>query len=304
MRTLNVLVLAEFDNRLFKRLKASEVTVHRHLTEDSNDAEVLIVRSKTKVNQDLVERLPHLKCVITATHGKDHIDEEYLLAEGIDLYTVPVQFHDVAQGVIAYILAFSTNLVEANRFMKNCEWRKRELIGFRIQAKTLGIIGYGRIGREVGRLASQLGMNVVIYDPFIQPLTLHNIAISRSLEELLAVSDFVTIHVPLTNRTRDMIGDRELRLMKTNAYLINTARGGIVDEEALLSVLNEGRLSGVGLDVFEFQHPWYNEVSKELVEHNRVIATPHSIGQTREALLEKGETIIAIIKQYMVSTTR
>jgi D-3-phosphoglycerate dehydrogenase len=302
MRILNVLVLADFDNQLFRQLEALGANIHRHLAEDLSEIEVLIVRSKTQVNQSLVEHMPLLKCVITATHGKDHIDEEYLLAKEIDLYTVPVQFHDVAQGVIAYILAFSTNLVEANRYMKQFEWKKKELIGFRIQAKSLGIIGYGRIGREVARLASQLGMAVVIYDPFIIPQTFHNITMARTLQELLDISDIVTIHVPLTDETRDMLGEHELRLMKPNAYLINTARGGIVNEEALLNILNEGRLRGVGLDVFQFQHPWYNEVSTELVKHSRVIATPHSVGQTREALLEKGETIIAIIRRYLKRT--
>jgi len=258
-----------------------------------DDVTILVVRSKTKVNEELVKRMRNLKCVITATHGIDHVDVNCLEEKGIKFYNIPVQSYDVAQGVMAYILAHSTNLVEGDRSMKRGEWKKKELRGCRIRGKTLGIIGYGRIGKEVAKMASALKMNVVVYDPY----TSDDSAVT--LDELLETSDFITIHVPLTNETKHMIGKNEISKMKDGAYLINTSRGGVIDEEALSDALREGKLSGVALDVYEQQPPFENELSNSLIKDKRVLATPHSIGQTSEAVEEKGEGVIKIIKNHV-----
>ena len=254
-----------------------------------------MVRSKTKVDRELVDRMPNLKCVISATHGTDHVYVDYLREKGVEFYNVPVQSYDVSQGVMAYILAQSTNLVEGDRSMKRGEWRKKELRGFRIKDKTLGIIGYGRIGREVAKMASALEMNVVVYDPYVKNINENAVA----LGELLEISDFITIHVPLNEETKGMIGKNEIRKMKDGAYLINTARGGIVDERALLEALHEGKLSGAALDVYIHQPPFKNEVSSKLAKDKKVIAAPHSIGQTMEAIEEKGGGVIKAIKDYV-----
>jgi D-3-phosphoglycerate dehydrogenase len=143
-------------------------------------------------------------------------------------------------------------------------------------------------------MASALGMNVVAYDPYVK-----NSEIAVTLDTLLETSDFITIHVPLTEETKSMIGKDEISKMKDGAYLINTARGGIVDERALLDALQEGKLSGAALDVYEHQQPFENEVSNKLIRDEKVIATPHSIGQTAEAVEEKGEGVIKIIKNFI-----
>jgi len=290
MRKYGVLILAKFQKEFYDRLGDDGFRIYHEIPNPPEMIDILVVRSKTMVNRDLVRRLPNLQCVITATHGKDHVDECCLLERGIQFYTTPVQSEDVAQGVMGYIFAHATRLVEGDRSMKQSQWNKNKLIGVRIQGKTLGTIGYGTIGKYVEKLAQALKMKVRIYDPYVKETTV-------SLPQLLEASDYITIHVPLNEETRYMIGEREISQMKDGAYLINTARGEIIDEQALLKALKEGKLSGAGLDVYEQQPPFKNNITKQLIEHPKVIATPHSIGQTIEALQEKGESVIKIIKR-------
>jgi len=292
-----VLVADNYGKKFYDELvRYGEVVKATDIDDDVklDDVTILVVRSKTKVNEELVGRMRNLKCVITATHGIDHVDVDYLKEKGIKFYNIPVQSYDVAQGVMAYILAHSTNLVEGDRSMKCGEWKKKELKGCRIRGKTLGIIGYGRIGNEVAKMASALEMNVVVYDPYVKSNEL-----AVTLNELLETSDFITIHIPLTEETKHMIGKNEISKMKDGAYLINTSRGGVIDERALLDALHERKLSGVALDVYEHQPPFENELSNSLIKDKKVTATPHSIGQTIEAIEEKGEGVIKIIKDHI-----
>jgi D-3-phosphoglycerate dehydrogenase len=292
-----IFVADDYSKDFFDELaKYGEVARASDIYDDSqlDDVTILVVRSKTKVDRELVDRMWNLRCVISATHGVDHLCRDYLEEKGIQCYTVPIQSYDVAQGVMAYILAYSTNLVEGDRSMKRGEWKKKELKGCRIKGKTLGIIGYGKIGKEVARIASALGMNIVAYDLCVEDNEFY-----VTLDTLLEVSDFITIHAPLTEETKGMIGKKEISRMKDGAYLINTARGGIVDEKALLEALCLGKLSGVALDVYEHHPVFENEVSDKLIRNEKVIATPHSIGQSIEAVEEKGEGVIKIIKDYI-----
>lgn len=297
MNKHKILVADNYGEEFYDQLaKYGEVVKATNIDDDVqlDDITILVVRSKTKVDEELVDRMQNLKCVITATHGIDHVDVDYLKEKGIEFYNVPVQSYDVSQGVMACILAHSTNLLEGDRSMKRGEWKKKELRGCRIKGKTLGIIGYGRIGKDVARMASALEMNVVVYDPYVK-----SDEFDVTLDDLLETSDFITIHVPLTEETKHMIGKNEISKMKDGAYLINTSRGGIIDEGALLDALHRGKLSGVALDVYENQPPFENELSNRLVKDERVIATPHSIGQTIEAIEEKGEGVMKIIKDYV-----
>lgn len=293
-----VLVLDSFDEEFFKELQNyCEIVDEARMKE----VEILIVRSNTRVNEEFVSKLPNLRLVISATHGEDHIDKQVLEERKIPYRTAPVQNYDVAQGVMAYIFAFATRMVNADRSMKKGEWRKKDLIGFRIEDKTLGIVGYGRIGREVARQALANGMKVIVYekDPGARRENVLSVVFAERLDELLSKSDIITIHVPLTEETRGMIGERELAIVKKGAYLINTARGGIVDEEALLKALEDDRLAGIAIDVFQHQPPLVNNSSEKLVRHEKVIASPHSIAQTREALRQKGVSVLKIIKEYV-----
>jgi len=260
---------------------------------------ILVVRSKTKVNKEVIDIMKSLECVITATHGIDHIDLDCLNEHGIKFHNVPAQSYDVAQGVIAYILAHCTNLVEGDRSMKRGEWKKTSLIGCRVTGKTLGLIGCGKIGREVARLGSVLGMKVVVSDPCIQDETVTVV----SLDELLRTSDFITVNCPLTNSTRDLIGKEEIAKMKDDAFLVNTARGGIINEEALLDAVRSGKV-GAALDVLVSKTPFEDELANSLIQNERVIVTPHSIGQSHEAIEEKGEGVIKAIEEHVNAKKR
>ncbi len=260
---------------------------------------ILVVRSKTKVNKEVIDIMKSLECVITATHGIDHIDLDCLNEHGIKFHNVPAQSYDVAQGVIAYILAHCTNLVEGDRSMKRGEWKKTSLIGCRVTGKTLGLIGCGKIGREVARLGSALGMKVVVSDPCIQDETVTVV----SLDELLRTSDFITVNCPLTNSTRDLIGKEEIAKMKDDAFLVNTARGGIINEEALLDAVRSGKV-GAALDVLVSKTPFKDELANSLIQNERVIVTPHSIGQSHEAIEEKGEGVIKAIEEHVNAKKR
>lgn len=255
---------------------------------------ILVVRSKTKVNRELVDVMKSLECVITATHGIDHIDLDCLAENEISFYNVPAQSYDVAQGVIAYILAYCTNLVEGDRSMKRGEWKKTALVGCRVTEKTLGIVGCGKIGREIARLASALGMKVIVSDPCLQD---SNIPIV-SLDELLRTSDFISVNCPLTESTRGLIGKNEIAKMKDDTFLVNTARGGVINEEALLEAVNAGKV-GAALDVFVSKTPFEDEVTTCLIKSERVMVTPHSIGQSHEAIEEKGEGVIKAIEDHV-----
>jgi D-3-phosphoglycerate dehydrogenase len=256
---------------------------------------ILVVRSKTKVNKELVDIMQSLECVITATHGIDHIDLNCLNVHGIKFYNVPAQSYDVAQGVIAYILAHCTNLVEGDRSMKRGQWKKTSLVGCRVTGKTLGIVGCGKIGHEVARLGSALRMNVVVSDPCLQDADGVTVV---SLDELLKISDFITVNCPLTNGTCDLIGKEEIAKMKDGVFLVNTARGGIINERALLDSVRSGKV-GAALDVLVSKTPFEDEVANRLIQNERVIVTPHSIGQTYEAIEEKGEGVIKAIEDHV-----
>lgn len=256
---------------------------------------ILVVRSKTKVNKELVDIMKSLECVITATHGIDHIDLDCLKEHGIKFYNVPAQSYDVAQGVIAYILAHATNLVEGDRSMKRGEWKKTSLIGCRVTAKILGIVGCGKIGREVARLGSALGMKIIVCDPCIQDAPGVTVV---SLDELLKTSDFISVNCPLTGGTKDLIGKDEIAKMKDGVFLVNTARGGIINEKAMLDALEAGKI-GAALDVLVSKTPFEDELASKLIQNERVIVTPHSIGQTYEAIQEKGEGVIKAVEDHL-----
>jgi D-3-phosphoglycerate dehydrogenase len=178
--------------------------------------------------------------------------------------------------------------------MKRGEWKKKSLIGCRIRGKILGIVGCGKIGREIANLGSALKMKVIVSDPCIQD---ENVTLV-SLDELLKTSDFITVNCPLTGATRDLIGKEEIAKMKDGTFMVNTARGGIIDEKALLEAVNAGKVH-VALDVFSTKTPFEDEVTKSLIQSERVIATPHSIGQSHEAIEEKGEGVIKAIKGHI-----
>jgi len=194
----------------------------------------------------------------------------------------------VAELTFGLLLALAREIPRADYAMKQGKWLKKELEGVELNGKTLGVVGFGRIGMEVGKRAAAFGMNVIAYDPLISADDIKKRgAEPASLQDLYAWSDFISLHMPLTVDTRDMVGRQAFSQMKDGVRIVCAARGGIIDEAALVEALNSGKVSGAALDVFSVEPPGLTEA----VSHPRVIATPHVGAQTAEAQSRASEDI-------------
>ncbi|HLI89794.1 MAG TPA: phosphoglycerate dehydrogenase [Ktedonobacteraceae bacterium] len=252
------------------------------------DYAALIVRSETQVTADILAAAKNLKIVGRAGVGVDNIDTEAATRLGIIVVNSPTgNIMAAAEHTIAMLMALARHLPAANSSMKAGKWEKSRFIGVEVRNKVLGIIGLGKVGMAVARRAQGLEMQIIAYDPFVAPEQARKNGVTMlSMEEVLQQADFVTLHTSLTSGphgTRGLIGARELALMKPGARLINCARGGLIDEAALLDALNANHLAGAALDVFSQEPIRDNEVLKQLVAHEHVITTPHLGASTEEA---------------------
>ncbi|UCH03396.1 MAG: D-2-hydroxyacid dehydrogenase [Candidatus Thorarchaeota archaeon] len=247
----------------------------------------IVVRSATKVTKEVLEAADSLKLVVRAGVGLDNVDLEAAKEKGVKVLNTPeAPTASVAEMVLALMFSLARNVAVADSSMKAEKWEKKKLSGTELWQKTLGIVGFGRIGYEVAKRAIVLGMNVLAHDVIDIDEICDDIGAERTdFEDLLGRSDYISLHVPLIPQTKGMIGERELDLMKESAFLINTARGGVVDEKALLKALDESKIAGAGLDVFEKEPP----VEWGLVKHPKVVATPHLSSSTSEAQARVGE---------------
>jgi D-3-phosphoglycerate dehydrogenase len=221
--------------------------------------------------------------------GVDNIDIGAAKKHNISVVNAPVSTSlAVAELTFGLLLALAREIPRADASMKQGGWLKKELMGVELYGKTLGLIGYGRIGVEVGRRASAFGMNVIAYDPLISEDDIQKLGAEPvSIQDLYAWSDFISLHLPLNVQTRDMVGGLAFSEMKDGVRIVCAARGGIIDEPALVAALDSGKVAGVALDVFSQEPPGLTEA----VSHPRVIATPHIGAQTVEAQSRASEDI-------------
>jgi len=241
-----------------------------------------IVRSRTLVDAAaLASAAPRLRVLGRAGVGVDNIDLEAARRERVIVVTAPeATTIAVAEHTLALMLALARHIPAGDAALRRGEWPKGRLEGSELHGKTLGLIGLGRIGRAVGERAAALGMAVIAYDPYLTPEAIQaGGAAPAELDALLAASDFVSLHLPLTGETRGSFGARAISRMKPGARLVCAARGGLIDERALQAALDDGRLAGAALDVFEHEPPGANP----LLQHPHLVATPHLGGQTAEA---------------------
>jgi len=256
-----------------------------------NDCDVIVVRSRTKITKMVIDAASNVKIIARVGVGLDNIDTGYAESKGIKvLNAAEAAMNAVSELVIGHMIALSRNIPKASDGIKSGRWLKKELVGVELRGKYLGIIGVGNIGRNLGRLAKCLRMNLIGYDiiPINQDYVREVGMIKTDLKTLLENSDFVTCHVPLTDKTRHLINSETLSYMKPNAFLINTSRGEIIDEESLFSALNEKRIAGAALDVFEVEPP----TNTKLLQLPNIICSPHIAAQTKEAQ-ELASTVIA-----------
>jgi D-3-phosphoglycerate dehydrogenase / 2-oxoglutarate reductase len=240
----------------------------------------IIVRSATKVTKEVLEAGKNLKIVARGGVGLDNIDVEFAKAKGLVILNTPgASAISVAELAIGHMFALSRFLHVSKMEMMAGKWPKKEYSkGVELHGKTLGVMGFGNIGKEIARRALGLGMNVLAFDP---PFTMMDFVIRiTTREKLLQESDFITLHIPADKKGGPAIGKKEFDMMKRGVILVNCARGGVVDETALLEALESGKVSGAALDVFINEPP--TEAQKALINHPRVSVTPHIGGSTVE----------------------
>lgn len=300
---MRVLVADEISKNGIEMLKAQgyKVDVKTGLREEDlvkiiKDYDVLIVRSATKVTRKVIEA-SRLKVIGRAGIGVDNVDVEAATERGILVMNAPSgNVVSTAELTIGLMFALARKIPQADASVKRGEWKRKELKGVQVQGKTLGIVGLGRVGAEVAKRAIALGMTVIAYDPLVSPEVGAKLHVRLvTLDRLLKDSDFVSLHVPLTAQTKDMIGRNELAMMKKSAMLINCARGGIVNEDALAEALEQNRIAGAALDVFATEPP----TGSRLLGLQNVVLTPHLGASTAEAQEEVGSEIAEQIIAYL-----
>lgn len=272
-------------------VEALESISSEGLAERLRDCDILIVRLKYRVGEPLLAAADKLKVVVSATTGVDHLDLEYLERRGVTALTLRGEteflrtISATAEHAWALLLAVKRRIVKATMMGAVGRWERDQLRGHELAGSTLGIVGYGRLGQMVAGYGQAFGMQIVVYDPYVQQVAAGEQV--PSLRELFARSDAISIHVPLTEETQHFINEDVLACCKPGAVLINTARGGVIDEQALLSALRSGRLGGAGLDVIE------GEIETDLTnhpllayarQHDHLLITPHIGGATYESM--------------------
>ncbi len=264
------------------------------------ELDAMIVRSATKVRKEMIDAARNLKVIGRAGVGLDNIDVEYAKSKGIKVINTPgATSISVAELTIGLLLAVMRKIAYADREMRKGAWPKKKCKGIEMYGKTLGIIGIGRIGREVAKRARAFGMKVIYYDVYRpDEATEKELGVEyRELDDLISEADVITLHVPLLPETKHMINAERIAKMKDGAIIINAARGGIVDEEALYEALKSGKLYGAALDVYE------NEPLKEskLFELDNIVLTPHIGAQAREGQTRAGIEVAQKIAEALKS---
>jgi D-3-phosphoglycerate dehydrogenase len=269
------------------------------LREALSGADALLVRSGTKVTADLLALAPRLRLVGRAGTGVDNIDVEASTARGIVVMNTPdANSIAAAEQTLALILALVRKVVPAARSLAEGRWERTKFLGTELAGKTLGVVGFGRIGREVARRARAFDMTVLVHDPFISDeMARHHEAQAVSLDDLLGRSDIVTLHAPLTAGTRHIINAAAFERMKTGARIVNCARGGLLDEAALFRALESGRLAGAALDVFETEPP----AGSPLLGRPEVVLTPHLGASTLEAQENVAVELAIQVRDYFLT---
>lgn len=303
---VRVLCACGVPEEMVRRL-SEEIGPVEVLTSDSEDEiiqaiqdkDVFVVRSNPLVTAKIIENAPRLKVVARPGVGTDNIDKKACEARGIQVINTPeASAGSVAELTIGLAIALLRHLYVTCAFLKEGAWVKKKYTGRTIEGKTWGVVGFGGIGRRVAEIVKAMRAEVIAYDPYVpeEEFTRRGVKRAFRLEELLERSDIVSLHVVLNNETRGMLSREMLWKMKKGAYLINTSRGKVIDQKALLEVLRAGHLAGAALDVYETEPPLPED--RELLALENVICTPHIGGSTEEAFLNATEILVSKLKAF------
>ena len=289
---MKILICDKTEKEYIEQMRAAGLTVD--VRDDITPEELMnvlpaydgmVVRSRTKVRQPLIDACPSLKVIVRGGAGLDTIDHEYAKSKGIVVMNTPLANSlSVAELAIGYMFMLARSLYKATASMKAEKWDKKSFEGDEIGGKTLGLIGFGNIGQETAKRALALGMNVIAFDPYVKEAKGVKLV---SLDELLTQADYISLHLPKTKESANMIGAEQFAKMKNGVRIINCARGGIINEDALYDALTHGKVAGAALDVFAEEPP----TNWKLVKLDNVIASPHIGAATKEAQARVGAEV-------------
>jgi D-3-phosphoglycerate dehydrogenase / 2-oxoglutarate reductase len=301
----NVLITDRFSQEAFLTLSQQNYlkvkkTEHYDITfEDLSNVEALIIRSRTKITSELLQKTPKLQLIITATSGFDHIDLNACAEWGITvMFTPEANRESAAQLTWSLLLNCAQKVLTAHKSVKAGEWRRDALTGTELYKKTYGVVGLGRIGSRVAEIAQVFGLNVIAYDPFIEEKVFRQNQVERvSFEELLKSSDVISFHVPATVETHHMLTRSQFENINRGVILINTSRGSVISEQDLCEALEKNWVGAVGLDVYEKEPLPRNS---KLMQFENVVLTPHIGANTQEAFQKASEQAALKLIQFFI----
>ena len=266
----------------------------KKIKENIIDAEIVLVRSDTQINKELLDVSKKLKIIGRSGVGTDNIDIEEASIRNIYVTNTPeANVISAAELTIGLLISAARNIAVANNSVKNNEWERSEFIGVELYKKQLGLIGFGKVAKLVSKRMQSFDMKIVFYDPFIDSSTENEEKVE--LEELLKTSDFISIHVPKNKETINLVSKEKLSLAKEGSIIINTSRGGLIDEQEVFNLVNENKLYSAGFDVYEKEPP---EMSEEK-NRSKVITLPHLGASTKEAQARAGQQLVENIKNIL-----
>jgi D-3-phosphoglycerate dehydrogenase len=305
---MKVLVSDGIDKQGAELLRAAGLTVDEkiglkpeELLKVIPEYDAIIVRSATKVTKEIIAAGKNLKAIGRAGVGLDNVDSAAAKARSIKVMNTPAATSvTVAELALGLMLSCARSIPQATQSLKEGKWEKKAFKGFELFGKTLGLIGVGRIGTELAKRAKAMGMTVIAYDPFVKT---HEIAEITGLDDVLAKSDFISLHLPKTEQSKHMLGKEQFAKMKPTAVLVNCARGGVVKEDALYEALSSGKLKAAALDVFETEPvdktPEAKEFYARLFKLPNLIGTPHVGAQTAEGQRRAGIGIAEAVRDAL-----
>tara|TARA_B100001939_G_scaffold153492_1_gene132614 strand:- start:47 stop:976 length:930 start_codon:yes stop_codon:yes gene_type:complete len=299
---MKILICDNLNQKVYKELEtigdcldiSKSDSKEKDLTDHIKDSEIVVIRSATKLTKEVLDNAEKLKIIARCGVGVDNVDLEFAKSKNIFVTNSPsANLISVVELTVALIISASRKLSLADAHLKNGEWNRSEFLGYELYGKTLGIVGFGKAGRLVAERMKSFGMSIVFYDPYVTDWS--GSEESLELDDLLRTADVVSIHVIKTKDTENLISKDKLDLLKQNSIIVNTSRGGVLDEEYLLALLESEKIFGAGLDVYS------NEPPENVDRYNglNLVTTPHIGASTNEAQLKAGLETIENIKKIL-----
>ena len=299
---MKILICDNLNQKVYKELEtigdcldiSKSDSKEKDLTDHIKDSEIVVIRSATKLTKEVLDNAEKLKIIARCGVGVDNVDLEFAKSKNIFVTNSPsANLISVVELTVALIISASRKLSLADAHLKNGEWNRSEFLGYELYGKTLGIVGFGKAGRLVAERMKSFGMSIVFYDPYVTDW--NGSEESLELDDLLRTADVVSIHVIKTKDTENLISKDKLDLLKQNSIIVNTSRGGVLDEEYLLALLESEKIFGAGLDVYS------NEPPENVDRYNglNLVTTPHIGASTNEAQLKAGLETIENIKKIL-----